>query len=51
MEDISNILFDFGNVIIDIDIEGAQERIGAMRDPKIPEQMFVDHVSNTSASH
>ena len=44
MEDIANILFDFGNVIIDIDIDGAKQRIGAMRRPDVPEEEFEQHI-------
>ncbi len=30
MKDVRNILFDFGNVIIDIDLSGARRRVGAL---------------------
>lgn len=33
MTDVRNFLFDFGNVIIDLDIDGATERIRALMDP------------------
>ncbi len=33
MTETRNLLFDFGNVLIDLDIEGATERIQALMDP------------------
>lgn len=33
MAETRNFLFDFGNVLIDLDIEGASERIRALMDP------------------
>jgi len=37
---VANILFDFGNVIIDIDIPGAIDRIAAFRSPKVSEETY-----------
>jgi putative hydrolase of the HAD superfamily len=36
MSEIRNLLFDLGNVIIDIDIKGAKFNIEALLDPKYP---------------
>jgi putative hydrolase of the HAD superfamily len=36
MDVICNLLFDLGNVIIDIDIDGAKSRIEALLDPSYP---------------
>ena len=44
MAEIANILFDFGNVIIDIDIPGATQRIGSLRNPDIEESKYSDYV-------
>ncbi len=40
MAGVANILFDFGNVIIDIDIPGAIDRIAALRSPKVTEETY-----------
>ena len=40
----TTLLFDFGNVIIDIDIPSAIERIANLRSPKVPEDEFEAHV-------
>lgn len=40
MTGVANILFDFGNVIIDIDIPGAIDRIAAFRSPKVSEETY-----------
>ena len=40
MPDISNLLFDFGNVIIDIDIPGAIDRLGALKHPEVEDAEY-----------
>jgi len=42
--DVSNILFDFGNIIIDIDIPGAIERIGSLKRNDVSEQDYDSHI-------
>jgi putative hydrolase of the HAD superfamily len=44
MQQIANILFDFGNVIIDIDQDGAKERLVALMDHGYNEQELLAHV-------
>lgn len=44
MQQIANILFDFGNVIIDIDQDGAKERLVALMDHGHNEQELLAHV-------
>jgi len=40
MNPVANILFDFGNVIIDIDSPGAFDRIAALRSPDLDEESY-----------
>ena len=40
----TSLLFDFGNVIIDIDIPGATRQIGALRSKKVTEDEFRKEV-------
>lgn len=42
MNEIRNLLFDLGNVIIDIDIDGARTNIESLLDPKYPSKV-VEH--------
>ncbi len=44
MNPIANILFDFGNVIIDIDSPGAFDRIAAFRSPELDEETYRKNV-------
>jgi putative hydrolase of the HAD superfamily len=44
MQEISNILFDLGNVIIDIDIHGAKERLLALLDHNIDQEKMEKEV-------
>jgi len=41
---ISNILFDFGNVIIDIDSAAAFDRIAAFRSPHVDEELYSQQI-------
>jgi len=40
MNPVANILFDFGNVIIDIDSAGAFDRIAAFRSEEVEEEVY-----------
>ena len=44
MQNVANILFDFGNVLIDIDIDGAISRIAQLRSEKIAPEVYEAHV-------
>ena len=44
MNPVANILFDFGNVIIDIDSPGAFDRIAALRSPDIDEETYHKNI-------
>lgn len=44
MNPIANILFDFGNVIIDIDSLGAFDRIAAFRSPDLDEETYRKNI-------
>jgi len=44
MNPVANILFDFGNVIMDIDSPGAFDRIAALRSADLPEETYRSQI-------
>jgi len=44
MNPVANILFDFGNVIMDIDSPGAFDRIAALRSPDLDEETYRKNI-------
>lgn len=51
MDKISNLLFDFGNVLIDIDIEGAWERLSELRNPQLSKDQVETEVNQLTIKY